>query len=321
VADVVVDPFELIVVGSCMTDLITTVPRMPRLGETLVGSSFAMGFGGKGANQAVMAARLGARVAMVARVGADEFGRGTIDNFRRQGVDARHVAEVAGVASGVAPITVQADGQNAVLIVPGANDTLGADDVTAALTELGAARVVLCQLEVPDAAVVAAFRWARAHGALTILNPAPARAVPTDVLDLVDVVVPNETELVGLTGIADGANPLEVARGARLLRRHGAQTVIVTLGERGAWVLDGADERLVGTGQVRAVDTTGAGDAFVGTLALLLARGVAVAPATEIACRAATATVQRPGTQTSYPSAHDLEALGVDLPPPVTPAA
>ena len=311
-----VDALELIVVGSCMTDLITTVPRMPRLGETLVGSSFTMGFGGKGANQAVMAARLGARVAMVARVGADEFGRGTIDNFRRQGVDARHVAEIAGVASGVAPITVQADGQNAVLIVPGANDALGADDVEAALAALGPARVVLCQLEVPDAAVLAAFRWARARGALTILNPAPARPVPSEVLDLADVVVPNETELAGLTGIPDGERPAEVARWARLLRRHPAQAVIVTLGERGAWVLDAAGERLVGTGHVRAVDTTGAGDAFVGTLAVLLARGVPVGPATEGACLAATASVQRPGTQTSYPSAADLAGLGLAIPPP-----
>lgn len=307
-------PWDVVVVGSCMTDLITTVPRLPRLGETLVGTSFAIGFGGKGANQAVQAARLGGRVAMVARVGDDDFGRATLDNFVRQGVDARHVEAVAGVPSGVAPIAVQPDGHNTVLIVPGANDTLSAEAVAAALEDLGPARVVLCQLEVPDDAVAAAFRWAAAHGARTILNPAPARAVPDEILTAADVLAPNETELTLLTGVERVDELAEVARGARLLRRRPDQIVVVTLGARGAWLLDGDGERAVAAPAVDAVDSTGAGDAFVGTLALWLARGAPLAAAADAACRVAAESVRRAGTQTSFLDGEGAATLGVQAP-------
>lgn len=307
--------FDVIVVGSCMTDLITTVPRLPRLGETLVGTSFTIGFGGKGANQAVQCARLGGHVAMVARVGDDDFGRATLDNFACQGVDARHVDAIPGVPSGVAPIAVQPDGHNTVLIVPGANDTLRAEAVTAALDDLGRARVVLCQLEVPNEAVAAAFRWAASHGARTILNPAPVRAVPDELLAAADVLAPNETELMLLTGLDDVDDLAEVAHGARLLQRRSDQVVIVTLGARGAWLLDADGERMVSAPNVDAVDSTGAGDAFVGTLALWLARGAPLADAADVACRVAAESVRRPGTQTSFLDRDAAATFGVQVPP------
>ena len=307
-------PFEVICVGSCMTDLITTVPRLPQLGETLVGTGFASGFGGKGANQAVTAARLGGRVAMVACVGDDRFGHATLDNFEAQGVDARHVRVLPRVASGVAPITVLPDGHNTVLIVPGANERLEPEAALGALDDLGRPAVILCQLEIPDETVLASFHWAREHGVRTILNPAPARPVSDELLDLADVIAPNETELMILTGVTSTDDLTDVARGARTLRRRSDQAVIVTLGARGVWLCDDSSEHSITTPAVQAVDSTGAGDAFVGTLALLLARGVAVAEAAEFACRVATVSVQRAGTQTSFPDAMELRALGMVLP-------
>jgi ribokinase len=305
--------FDVTVVGSCMTDLITTVPRMPKLGETLVGTGFHIGFGGKGANQAVMAARLGAATAMVARVGDDHFGRATIDNFRENGVDATHVDVISGVASGVAPIAVQEDGQNTVLIVPGANDRLDVAGVGAATDVITSARVVLCQLEVPEAATREAFALARRAGAITVFNPAPAAAIDDRTLALADYVLPNETELELLTGCT--TDSLDAcAEGARRLLREGMQAVVVTLGERGALIVDHLGTRHTEAASVSAVDTTGAGDAFVGTFATLLARGLDVDEAVEWSCKVASESVQHPGTQTSFPTLARLHAGGILVP-------
>lgn len=300
-------------VGSCMTDLITTVARMPVMGETLPGTSFSIGFGGKGANQAVAAARLGASVALVACLGDDDFGRATLDNLNAEGIDARFVRMLAGATSGVAPITVQEDGQNIVLIVPGANERMDTDSVRDAARLIKGARVVLCQLEIPDEPVLAAFRAARSNGVRTILNPAPARELPQEIVALADVIVPNETELEILTGVS-AETPKEIEEGARRLRSRPDQVVIVTLGARGAWVLDGDSSYRVEAETARAVDTTGAGDAFVGTLAAMLAREVPLSEAIALSCRVATESVKRAGTQTSFPRADALRAIGVDLP-------
>lgn len=306
-------PIELVVVGSCMTDLITTVPRLPELGETLVGTDFSTGFGGKGANQAVMAARFGIGVAMVARLGADDFGHATLDNFRAQGVDARHVRILEGVPSGVAPITVREDGQNTVLIVPGANERMDAAAVDEAADLIGDARVVLCQLEIPDEAISTAFETAKRRGVRTVLNPAPARELPRDLLELADLIAPNETELALLTGAAVD-DLTEVEAGARQLRVRPDQIVIVTLGARGALVLEGEVSYHVAAESVRAVDSTGAGDAFVGTLSAALARDVPLRDAVAWSCRVATASVRKPGTQTSFPDVNELRALDIELP-------
>jgi ribokinase len=293
------------VVGAALVDLIAYVPRLPRVGETLHGTDFRTGNGGKGANQAVMAARLGARVSMVTRVGRDAFGEGMRENFRVQGVDAAHVLVTDDAPSGVAPIAVDPNGDNAIIIVTGANDRLTPDDVERARPVIAAADVVVCQLEIPRAVTEAALRVAREEATRTILNPAPAVAdLTADLYGLADVFCPNEPETELLLG-----HPLEVggeADAAAELVARGAGSVILTLGERGCLVYAGGDSTLLPADIVEAVDTTGAGDAFVGSFAYFLARGEALVEAAARANRIAAISVQAPGTQTSFPSAADL---------------
>lgn len=308
---------ELVVVGSCMVDLVTRAQRLPRLGETLTGDSFAQGFGGKGANQAVAARRLGTPVTMIARVGDDAFGEQTLANFERQGVDARFVRRVPGTVSGVAPIFVDAEGRNFVLIVPGANAALLPDDLAPATDALGAARAVICQLEIGQATVQRAFEVARGAGVMTVLNPAPAAPLPDHLLELTDLLIPNETELEALTGRA--ASTLEQVRdAARALLRRGPQQLIVTLGERGALHVSHAGAVHHPAPRVRAFDTTGAGDAFIGALMSAWVGGAAMPEAIGYANAAAAVSVTRAGTQTSFAEPSEVAAhLSADRPRPL----
>lgn len=303
---------DICVIGSVMTDLVARAARLPQPGETLFGSSFRQGFGGKGANQAVMAARLGARVAMVAKLGRDAFGEAALHNLQAQGVATAGVAFDDAQPSGVALISVaKTTGQNAITIVPGANSTLSPGDVQRAAALIQGAKVVVAQLETPVAATLEAFRLARASGTVTLLNPAPAAELSAELLALTDVLIPNELEAADLAQRAAGeaANTAGVA--ADLLEM-GPKTVIVTLGERGALLARaGESVQYLGTEAVRAVDTTGAGDAFVGALAYFLAcvPALGLAQAVARACRLASLTVQREGTQTSYPQRGEVAAL------------
>ncbi|GAC1563797.1 MAG: ribokinase [Herpetosiphon sp.] len=299
---------RICVVGSAMIDLVAYVPRLPKTGETMAGTSFKQGFGGKGSNQAVTAARLGASVTMVVKLGDDDFGRSIIENYRRQGIDTRFVFFEPGHSSGVAPITVDADGRNTVIIVPGANTTLSSSDVNAANDAIRAAGAVICQCEVPDAANIAAFRIARDAGVLTILNPAPARPLPPELLALTDLLVPNETETELLTAQSI-ANASDAAHAATLLRAQGAKTVIITLGERGALVMDDDGPTEIPTVPVQAIDSTGAGDAFIGSLAYYLVQGRSLRDAVTLANLVAALSVTRPGTQTSFPTPAELAAF------------
>ena len=337
------------VFGSSNMDLITYTEAMPRLGETIRGTDFRLGFGGKGANQCVAAGRLGARVAMVSRVGDDAFGRDTLANYAAAGVSTALVRVTAGRPTGVAQITVDAAGHNAIVIVPGANDAMApaadAEGAPAFVALVRGARLLVCQLEVPLAATVSALRVARAHGVPTLLNPAPA-VLPTDTLaqcDLVremyaltDILVPNETELETLAGVPVHAIADAERAAARVLRgtalgAGGAapRFVLVTLGENGSLLArrdpaTGAVETrfapLTGA-RVTAVDTTGAGDCFIGALAFFLARELAHGVPADCAAPAffdalarcvpkasvvATASVTKRGTQTSYPHPADL---------------
>jgi len=302
---------RICVVGSAMIDLIAYTPRLPRMGETLVGTAFKQGFGGKGSNQAVMAAKLGAAVTMVVRLGADDYGRATLENYRQQGISTHWVVEDLVHASGVAPITVGADGHNTVIIVPGANEALAADDVQAASAAIREAAAVICQCEVPDAPNIAAFQIARAHGVRTILNPAPARPLPPDLLALTDLLVPNETEAELLTGLPVSSDE-EAAAAASALQRLGVPQVIITLGARGALVAAGAHVFQVPPVPVAAVDTTGAGDAFTGSLAYYLAAGVALPRAVALANAVAALSVTRLGTQVSFPGRGAVDAFLVE---------
>jgi ribokinase len=293
---------ELVVVGSMNVDQFTYCRRLPADGETLVADRYVQGFGGKGANQAVMAARLGARVTMIGCLGDDELGDATIANFGQMGVDATAVVRVAGVSSGVAPIWVDAEGTNRILIVPGANGTLTPDQVTAALAGRRADAVV-AQLETPQAATAAAFAWARDAGALTVLNPAPAAAVEPAVLELVDWLVANESEFALLSGSDPDADSVAAAAS------DWQCGVVVTLGAAGALFATTTPQRstsVVAAPEVTAVDTTGAGDAFVGTFAVALAAGLDAPEAVRLGCAAGALSVQRPGTQPSFPTGAEL---------------
>jgi ribokinase len=294
------------VVGAANIDLISYVPRLPRLGETLHGERFQMGYGGKGANQAVMAAKLGARVVMVTKLGRDVFGEDTLGNFREWGVDTEHVLFTDEASSGVAPIAVAPDGSNSIIIVTGANDLLTEEEIERARPAIASASVLVCQLEIPVEISLAALRVAREEGVTTIFNPAPARSeLPDDLYRLSDVLCPNEPETELLVG-----RPIagEEEAAARELLARGAGAVILTLGERGCLVVDAGEARHVPVEPVEAVDTTGAGDAFVGSLAYFLASGRSLVEAAERANRIAAVSVTGRGTQTSFPAAADLPA-------------
>ncbi len=300
------------VVGAANMDLISYVPRLPRMGETLHGHRFQMGFGGKGANQAVMAARLGASVSMVTKLGNDVFGERTLDNFKEQGVDTAFVFFTQKAFSGVAPIAVDDQGNNSIIIVTGANDLLGAEEVEKADSAIRTAQVIVCQLELEVDTTLAAMRLARRHGAITIFNPAPARpSLEPELYKLSDVFCPNESEAELLCG-QTVASIADAEKAARTMLKKGAGSVILTLGERGCLVVTTGGAEHVPVERVTAVDTTGAGDAFVGSLAFCLARGEGLVESAKLANQVAAISVQGRGTQTSFPSAGDLPKGALD---------
>ena len=296
---------HICVVGSSNIDLTFRTSRLPQPGETLAGSGFHLGHGGKGANQAVAAARLGAQVSMVSRVGRDLFGEQLLANFRGHGIDTTHVVMDQERPSGVASIVVDDQARNCILVVPGANGALSPEDVRAAAETIRSADLLLCQLEVPQETVREAFLLARSAGVRTLLNPAPAAPLAEEVLRLTDLCVPNETELELLAGTPVGSTA-EVAAAARALRERGPRLVIVTLGKRGALVVDGPNAEVYPAFAVDAVDTSGAGDAFIGGLAVFLAQQAALPDAVRGANAVAGFAVTALGTQTALPTREQL---------------
>jgi ribokinase len=302
------EPPRLCVVGSSNIDLTFRTPRLPRPGETLAGHAFRLDFGGKGANQAVMAARLGARVAVVSRVGRDVFGEQTLANYRREGIDTAHVSVDDSRPTGVASIAVDDAARNCILVVPGANLGLSPEHVHQAAEAVRGAAVLLCQLEVPQESVLEAFRLARDAGVRTVFNPAPAAALPDELLRLADVCVPNEPELETLTG-QPAATLGQAESAARSLARRGPGALVVTLGERGALVLDRDTTEHIPPVPVQAVDPTGAGDAFIGSLGVALACGLPLRAAVRRANAVAALSVSRLGAQASFPTRAEVEQL------------
>lgn len=300
------DTPRIAVVGSANTDLITFAATFPRPGETLFGSNFDLGFGGKGANQAVAARLCGAQVLMVAKVGSDLFGEATLKNFSAFGVDTAHVKMVEGAPTGVAPIFVEPNGQNRIIVVKGANDLLLPQDVDAAAAQLRQVDTIILQFEIPLATIYHTVRFARAHGIRCIVNPAPA--VPASLADLAgaDYFIPNETEAELITGLP--VQTLEQAGScAMALLEKGFRRVVITLGARGALLADAAGQVHVPPFAVTAVDTTGAGDAFIGSLAVFLAEGVPEKDAVARASLYAALSTTRVGTQKSFPRRAELE--------------
>ncbi len=304
---------RIAVVGSNMVDLVTYVNRMPVRGETVEAPSFEMGHGGKGANQAIAAAKLGASVVMVTAVGDDMFADNTIRNFERFGVDTTYVRRVAGRSSGVAPIMVEPNGENSILIVKGANADLSPADVERAGDALKTCDLILLQLEVPLETVYATIAFGKAHGVPTVLNPAPASPDldPAKVRD-VSYFIPNETELAILSRMpVESEN--EVAAAAMSLVKAGMRAVVVTLGGRGALLVTAENVKRIPPVRVEPVDTTGAGDAFVGSFARYHAAGLTLEAALTKAAAYAAHSVTRRGTQKSYASEAEFEAFEKEL--------
>jgi ribokinase len=298
---------RIAVVGSANIDLTTFTDQFPRPGETIFGREFHLGFGGKGANQAVAARLCGAEVSIVARVGDDLFGPATLDNFRSIGIDTTHVRLTPGVSSGVAPIFVDASGQNRILVVKGANDRLSPRDIDAARDLLATADFIILQLEIPLETVYHTLRFARAHKVRTILNPAPGQALePTEIANA-DYLIPNETEAEALSGMP--VRNLDEARTcATRLLTSGVRRVIITLGSNGALCAGGDGLRHIPAFAVSAVDTTGAGDAFIGSLACFLAQGIEESEAIARANLYAALSTLAAGTQKSFPTLEKFNA-------------
>jgi len=297
----------VVVVGSLNIDLIAYTSRVPAAGETVIGDRFQMGFGGKGANQAVMAARLGARVAMIGALGNDVYAGMTFDNLASQDVDASNVARVAG-SSGVAPIWVEPDGTNRIIVVAGANDAVDPAAAAAAIASMDHVDVVVGQLEVPQRVTLAAFRAARERGAVTILNPAPAASLDPNLVEASHWLIPNETEFAILAGIGklDPGDDRPVTSFARRLTPR----LLLTLGSRGAAIVSANGEvDVVPATPVTAIDTTGAGDAFVGAFAVGLAAGLNERAAVRLGIACASDSVTRAGTQSSFASREVAAAM------------
>jgi len=296
--------YDLLVVGSANADLVIGVERRPAAGETVLGSDLAVHPGGKGANQAVAAARLGARTALLARVGDDAHGRLLLDSQRKAGVDTVGVL-VGGAPTGVALITVDPSGDNSIVVSPGANARLTPQDVQAAASLLHASPVVSAQLEIPLETVVEVVRNLGPDTRF-VLNPSPPRPLPAEVLAACDPLIVNEHEARVIAGTALGDSPEDWARELLAL---GPRSVVVTLGAGGALVADRGSMTRIPSVRVEAVDTTGAGDAFTAALAWRLGLGLTPGEAAGYAARVGAAAVTRPGAQESFPTAEEIAAL------------
>lgn len=299
---------NIVVVGSSNTDMIIKVPHIPAPGETVLGGRFSTAAGGKGANQAVAAARAGGQVTLIARVGRDMFGEKAMEGFGKDGINSTFIVKDADAPSGVAEIFVSDDGENSIAVAPGANANLSPEDVCKAESAIASADVLVMQLEVPLQTVRAAAEIAHKHQVKTILNPAPAQPLPDDLLKSIDIITPNESETELLTGISIKDNST-AQEAADILHSKGIETVIVTLGARGVYLSDQMGKGQISGFSVQAVDTTAAGDVFNGALAVALAEKQALKEAIRFASAAAALSVTKLGAQPSAPVRKDIQNL------------
>jgi ribokinase len=297
----------IVVVGSSNTDMIIKLDRIPRPGETILGGDFSTAAGGKGANQAVAAARAGGKVTFVARVGDDVFGRQAVQGFVADGIDTSRVLTDSDAPSGVALIFVDGSGENSIAVASGANARLTPDDVLSARDAIASADVLVAQLETPVDTVRAAVELAAEHGVRVVLNPAPAQPLGEEILRHVSVLTPNETEAELLTGI-EVSSDAAALEAAKKLNALGVDAVLITLGSRGAFLFDSDRADLVPGFEVKAVDTTAAGDVFNGALAVALAEDNPIAEAVRFANGAAALAVTKLGAQPSAPTRDEIEA-------------
>ncbi len=297
---------RIVVVGSLNMDLVVRTPHLPRPGETILGREFMTASGGKGANQTVAAAKLGATVYMIGRVGSDDFGRALRENLRAAGADDSYVSTEDSAASGIAIIEVDDSGQNTIVVAPGANALVTRADVDAARSIIASSQAVIAQLEIPLDTVGHALSTARAANVLTILNPAPAQSLSTELLSLVDLLVPNESEAALLTGI-EITDDVSAEQAARQLHERGARVVVITLGAHGALALSDDKVWRIPPFRVKAIDATAAGDAFVGALATAYATQRDLDTALREASAAGALAATRLGAQPSLPTRAELD--------------
>lgn len=301
-------PPKIVVVGSLNMDLIVSAPRIPKPGETIIGHGFHTASGGKGANQAVAAARLGAQVTMVGRVGDDAYGQMQLSNLAADGVDTTFVTVDSETHTGVALITVDDAGENSIVVSSGANWRMSAADVDAAGTAIAEAGMLLLQLETPLEVIERAIEWALRHSVPVVLNPAPARPLPPELLAQVAFLIPNESETAILSG--QPVSDLESARSAaRVLRRMGVGTVVLTLGGQGAFLFAEGQEEHVPAFPVKVVDTTAAGDAFVAGFAVVVGSGRPLREAGRFAAAAGALATTKLGAQPSLPTLEEVNRL------------
>ena len=299
---------QIYVVGSSNTDMVIKTEKLPAPGETILGGDFLMNPGGKGANQAVAAARLGGQVTLVAKVGNDVFGQQAIQQFKREKINTSFVTVDAEYASGIALINVDKQGENCIAVAPGANSQLKSDDVEAALKTVSADSIVLLQLEIPLATVEFTIRHSHEKNIRVLLNPAPAQVLPPDLLEFIYLITPNESEAELLTGIRVN-NAITAEKAAHHLQALGVKNVIITLGSKGAFLLTDTYSTMISAPLVKAEDSTAAGDCFNGALAVALAENLPLEQAVAFACKAASISVTRMGAQASMPNRREVDAI------------
>lgn len=297
----------IVVVGSSNTDMVTVSDRLPAAGETVIGKKFFTNPGGKGANQAVAASRLNGHVVFIAKVGDDLFGKQAFEHYQNEGIETQYITQVAGIASGVALINVDAKGENTIVVAPGANDLLKVEDIQMAAEAFALAEIFLTQLEIPLETVTYLAKEVAASGNKLILNPAPARTLPDELLAKLYMITPNETEAERLTGVRvhDAASAHEAALN---LRSRGVEVVIITLGEKGAYLLSDTISEIIPAPTVQPVDTTAAGDTFNGALAVALSEGMLLQEAVRFANQCAAISVTREGAQAAIPYRKELNS-------------
>ena len=297
---------KIVVVGSANTDMVINVHHLPKAGETILGGDYIQSQGGKGANQAVAAARLGAEVIFIARLGQDAFGDTSVAAYQADGINTEHIIRDANTPSGVALIMVNRNGENIIAVAPGANAKLSAKDIFVAESSIRGANCLLVQLEIPLEAVQTAIQLAQKHNVPIILNPAPATQLPPALLEIIDYLTPNETEMAILVG----GYPFKDTSDAEnfLKSKFKVKNLVITLGERGAQTV-GLHNEIVPAYPVQTVDTTGAGDAFNGGLAVALARGDNLMDAVKFANAVAALSTTHPGAQSSMPTANDVDVF------------
>lgn len=297
---------KIVVIGSCNTDMVVKSERLPQPGETILGGTFMMNAGGKGANQAVAVARMGGDITFVAKVGQDVFGQQALAGYKKEGIHTHHIFTDPDQPSGVALISVDGHGENCIVVASGANATLAQADIDRAHDDIAQAEIVLMQLEVPIETVEYAAKVAHKKGVKVILNPAPAQPLPDTLLRTLYMIIPNRTEAEILSGIA--VTDWESARkAADIISSKGVETVVITLGSMGALIKDGPRYCEVATPRVAAVDTTAAGDTFCGALCVWLSEGMELEEAVKKASRCAAITVTRMGAQSSIPYRNEID--------------